>query len=328
MDTSAIGSGKLPVIKRVLFLGGNRFKEDGPLLHFVSVCTRLNIECAVISDDQRSFYPTESMGLLNECLLEKDVDLFTTDKLSLDMLKQYKEDNTLVFCVNCKWILSKEMIEMFPGRVFNYHNSALPEQRGAACHSWRLMQSIDFTRLTIHAVSPEIDKGEIVLQEEIKFDKSISSLTQSYKFFAPKEAELFSKFLNGDINSYKKSDVPSFYWPKLSTNINGYIDWSWTAREIISFCHAFDHPFEGAATFLNGAKVNFSDVVVADELSSFHPFQVGLIYRIDTNGIYVATRVGGVCVKNVNSEIDIRFREGLRFITPPDVLLSALTTKV
>jgi hypothetical protein len=38
--------------------------------------------------------------------------------------------------------------------------------------------------------------------------------------------------------------------------------------------------------------------------------------------------VGGICVRNVNSEIDIRFREGLRFITPSDVLLSALTTKV
>ena len=315
-------------IRRIIFIGGNRFKEDGPLLEFVDICIKSNIACDVISDQERSVYPTESMGTLSECLNERGIKLHSIDKLSVEIFRNYEDKDTLIFCVNCKWILSSEMINIFPGRVFNYHNSALPEQRGAACHSWRLMQSINFTRLTIHEVSPAIDKGKVYIEDTIEFDKSISNLTQSYQFISSREGELFSNFLKRDSKPSDQLEGGSYYWPKLSTEVNGYINWSWSAEEIVAFCNAFDKPFDGASTFLMGSRARFSNVMTADEGHSFHPFQAGLIYRISESDIYIATRQGGICVKELKLNKSINIRAGLRFVTPTDVLFSALTTQV
>lgn len=315
-------------VKKIIFIGGNRFKEDGPLLEFVDICIESNIPCEVISDQERSFYPTESKGTLSECLDERGIKLISIDKLSKEILRNYKEEGALIFCVNCKWIFSSAMINMFPGRVFNYHNSALPEQRGASAHSWRLMQGINFTRLTIHEVSPEIDKGKIYLQDTIEFDESITNLTQSYQFISSREVRLFSKFLKSDLKPSDQLDGNTFYWPKLSTEVHGFINWSWSAKEIVAFCNAFDKPFAGASTFLKGSRVRFSNVVTSEEIYNFHPFQAGLIYRIIESDIYIATRQGGICVKELKLNNSINIREGLRFVTPPDKTLAALTTQV
>ena len=121
-------------------------------------------------------------------------------------------------------------------------------------------------------MSPEIDKGMVYIQDTIEFDKSISNLTQSCQFISSREAELFSNFLKGDCKPLDQLDGGSYYWPKLSTEVNGYINWSWSAKEIVAFCNAFVKPFDG--------------------------------------------------------EKSINIRAGLRFVTPPDVLFSALTTQV
>ena len=315
-------------IKKIVFIGGNRFKEDGPLLEFIDICIKFNIACEVISDKERSAYPSQSMGTLSECLKDRDIKLLTIDTLSVETMRNYKDKNTLIFCVNCKWIIPSEILNMFPKRIFNYHNSALPEQRGSACHSWRLMQGISFTRLTIHEVSLEIDKGRVYIEDQINFDKSISNLAQSYEFISSSETKLFSNFLNNDLKPYEQFEVNSFYWPRLSNEVNGFINWSWSAEEIVAFCNAFDKPFAGASTFIKGSKVNFSNVEIAYEDYSFHPFQAGLIYRVRGSDLFVAARQGGICVKELKLSENINIREGLRFVTPDDVLLSALTTQI
>ena len=79
-------------IKRIVFIGGNRFKENGPLLNFIDVCIDSNIDCVVISDQDRSLYPTSSLGNFSESLEIKQIDLLSIDKLSVDILKNYEDD--------------------------------------------------------------------------------------------------------------------------------------------------------------------------------------------------------------------------------------------
>ena len=190
------------------------------------------------------------------------------------------------------------------------------------------MQGIDYTRLTIHEVIAGVDKGRIFAQEEINFDYNINNLTQSYNFISQQETKLFNDFLNGKINIIEQIDTESFYWPRLSTPLHGYINWSWSASEIVSFCAAFDQPYDGATTFLYDSTVLFSNVKKVNERFKFHPFQSGLIYRINKTGVFIATREGGLCVSKISIEPERPLRVGLRFVTPPDVMFSALTATV
>ena len=39
-----------------------------------------------------------------------------------------------IFSVNCHWILKKRTSSICEKKIFNFHNSSLPEQQGAGCH--------------------------------------------------------------------------------------------------------------------------------------------------------------------------------------------------
>jgi len=56
------------------------------------------------------------------------------------------------------------------------------------------------------------------------------------------------------------------------------------------------------------------------------PFQAGLIYRINDSEVYIAARKGGICVKDLKADKSKKIRVSLRFVTPPEILFSALTS--
>jgi methionyl-tRNA formyltransferase len=145
------------------------------------------------------------------------------------------------------------------------------------------------------------------------------------------ETKLFIDFMESINKKRKKqNEKKSFYWPKLNTLSNGYIDWSWNAKDIVLFCKAFSEPFDGASTFIGNNRIHFLDVELVDNNIKFHPFQSGLIYRIVRGSYYVATNKGAIRINKytIKDKInDSKFKLGQRFITPYKKLYSALTTK-
>ena len=110
-----------------------------------------------------------------------------------------------------------------------------------------------------------------------------------------KENNIFDKFIsfiksNQFPIGIKQIEKLSFYWPRLNSNIDGRIQWDWSPREIINFIRAFSHPFEGAFTYIKDKKLRILDCHTHNDNLNFHPFQNGLIYRIDKQYIFL---VGG-----------------------------------
>ena len=56
------------MIKKIIFIGGNRYNEDGPLLDFVDICNNQEIDVLLLSDRQRINYPTKSYGSFKNAL--------------------------------------------------------------------------------------------------------------------------------------------------------------------------------------------------------------------------------------------------------------------
>ena len=52
----------------------------------------------------------------------------------------------------------------------------------------------------------------------------------------------------------------STYWPRLKTDINGWVDWSLKIDSIERFICAFDEPYSGAKTFLGNKTVSLKSV--------------------------------------------------------------------
>jgi len=73
------------------------------------------------------------------------------------------------------------------------------------------------------------------------------------------------------------------------------------------------------------------DVSVEYNDGPFHPFQAGLIYKINTTGVYVASRDGTIIVHQIIGEGDKRLEQhvknGQRFYTPLNILEKAMMFK-
>ena len=65
----------------------------------------------------------------------------------------------------------------------------------------------------------------------------------------------------------------SIYWPRLSTEHHGYVDWSWSLKDIERFICAFDEPYPGASTYIGSRKVHLKEGYADFNDGLFHPFQ-------------------------------------------------------
>jgi len=311
------------LFNKIIIIGGNRFGEDGPIFDFILACESRGIDLVLVMNRERSGYPTTNGASLLELVTKKNIVSHIVESLEPDFFSAFNDDSCAVFTINCTWIIKPWLIDLFKGRIFNYHNSELPGQRGAACHSWRLMQRNRRSAMTIHRITPDIDKGPIVHSKPIAYPDSENSLKDVYAFLSKYERSFFEEFLEGNFNVDNGVSGKSFYWPRLSTSKNGFIDWSWSAIDIHSFCQAFDDPFDGASSFVKGSRVHLKKTSIDDTDVFFHPYQAGLIYRRDSSTIWVACIGGGLRVENVNPNCPQLLKEGARLATPMDVLYEA-----
>ena len=119
----------------------------------------------------------------------------------------------------------------------------------------------------------------------------------------------------------------SLYWPRLCTDVHGYVDWAWTLKQVEQFIAAFDAPYKGVVTFLNQEKVRLKKgySIVSD--GTFHPFQVGIIYKIRGDCVFVAMEQGSLVIQDIRDEdgddIISNLKVGDRFFTPSRYLEKA-----
>ncbi len=82
----------------------------------------------------------------------------------------------LIFLAGFMKIVPASFVEKWTGKLFNLHPSLLPKYKGLKAIE-RAFEAQDTIGVTIHHVVPEVDAGEIVLQEIAVTKQEISHLT-------------------------------------------------------------------------------------------------------------------------------------------------------
>lgn len=230
------------------------------------------------------------------------------------------------------WIFSRDFIDRFSGQLVNFHGSRLPQNRGGGGFSWRIMRGDREGAALIHQVDEGVDTGNIILVETYTFPRSCRIPLDYTVYFLEKYSVLLDYFFDKiqkrqDFSVTEQDEAVSTYWPRLNTDIHGFIDWRWRLSEIERFICAFDDPYAGAISFLNGKKVRIKKVHADSKDGSFHPFQSGIIYRIDTRKIFVAAQEGSLVIEHVlddaGNDIISSLRVGDRFSVPENLLEEA-----
>ncbi len=318
---------------KIILFGGNRKDEDGPMMHFIKLLKQSGVGITVISDPIHLGMKLRKGTTLKEALEEESIEYLVCNKLDKELLSQFVDSNTVGVSFNSSWIFKKDIIDLFNGNLFNYHNARLPEEQGAAAYSWKILLANSSGELNFHKVEVGIDEGETVWSIQFDFPDSCNTCADFLRFMEEKEQVVFSDFLNlylldnsrGGHFKQEKKDASrlAYYWPRLDTNIHGFINWDWSHKEIQLFMNAFSKPHAGASSFYGGKRVHFHDVEILDN-NHFHPFQAGLVFRKSDSEIFIAAKGGAVIVKTVLNEdgqnITVGIKLGRRFYTPVEYL--------
>ncbi len=228
------------------------------------------------------------------------------------------------------YTFDKKTIDLFEGRLFDFMVIKLPQYRGGAHFTWQILREDRSGCWNIQLINEEMkpgvyDSGEIIKTREFVIPQWARIPKDYFKVSDEEGIKLFNEFLDEiqagkEFELVKLQEVFSLYFPRLYTLKHAYINWSWSTNEIEAFICAFDDPYPGASTFLNGKRVFLKDCQAHYAEGKFHPFMSGLIYRIHKGKVFVASKDGALLICKVHNEegenIISHLKIGQRFYTP------------
>jgi methionyl-tRNA formyltransferase len=247
------------------------------------------------------------------------------------------DSESIMMTPSSEWIFRQNDIDRFGGRVVNIHGSYLPEMKGGGGVSWNALMGSEHGGVTIHMVDVGIDTGDILLQKKYDFPKNPICLEQYTNLAEEENINAIISFLDGVMNglTFERTSQDlngGSYWPRLKTEIHGYINWTWPVDKIQKFIIAFGSPYSGAKSFVSDNPFNIMKSSILIDGFDYHPFQYGIIYKVASNDIFVAANGGSLIIHNINrpdgKEINMKKLLGNRFITPEEKLNQAMGERV
>ena len=243
-------------------------------------------------------------------------------------------DGTLALSFGAAWIFRPAFIARFNGRLLNLHPARLPQDRGAGGFSWQILRDNRLGCCLLHEVDAGVDTGPVVKSRSFVFPPSCRTPADYMAAYIGESRTLLREFFEEvragrEFTAMPQAEYLSSYWPRLSTEHHGYIDWTWKLTDIECFIRAFDEPFRGASSFINGRRAFLKGGFADIGGGHFHPFQSGLVFRKSEGLLMVATEGGALGITHVAGEdgqdLMGAIQLGDRFHTPRDLLEKALT---
>jgi methionyl-tRNA formyltransferase len=318
----------LEVINRVLLLGG------GNLLFRLAEWSKMKgFEVLVITSPRHAQEIVDDLGVnLKDKVENAGIKIVVLDSIESDdaRIAVGSVANTFAISIGAAWIFKKLTIDnLFQGKLFNLHGTRLPQNRGGGGFSWQIMMGNRFGFCLIHRVEEGIDTGDIMLAKEFLYPYSCRIPKDFISFYEKQNFIFVTSIIDAglQINQLKPISQPEYlstYWPRLHTPSHGWIDWSWSVTELERFICAFDDPYSGAQTFLNGRLVRIKKVSANFQDGYSHPAQIGFIYRISKGWICVACKGGAIIIEELFGENGDSFLDkvqvGDALFTPFDFL--------
>ncbi len=238
------------------------------------------------------------------------------------------------------FIFTQYDIDQFSGNLINSHGAPLPEFKGGGGFSWRILQGDKRGASLMHLVSTKVDEGKIVFRNDFKFSKNeILPIDYERKQLSKDRENILpwlDSILNGnskikEITPEKGNEVyRESYFPRLQTDIHGFIDWKIDIDSIQSFIQAFSRPYSGASTFIKGEKIRILNCTISAK-TFVHPFLYGLITNIEEESFQICSKGGFLRVKFNDLMYEnkiIKLYLGDRLYTPESYLEKAISSRV
>ena len=97
----------------------------------------------------------------------------------LDLLFDKIDEFDFIISYGYRYIIAEEIVDKFKERAINLHISFLPWNRGSDPNLWSVLEDTP-KGVTIHYIAIGLDKGDIIIQKEIKIREE-NTLEETYQ---------------------------------------------------------------------------------------------------------------------------------------------------
>lgn len=239
---------------------------------------------------------------LKNFLKFNNIKYITTKKLSVKILEKLDLKRSIIISAGSPWIFDKKIIKKFGNNFYNIHQSPLPSMRGSVA-SYIILYEIRAFQTCLHKVTPGIDTGNVVYRKSFIIPSNLKIPKEINVFLQLKNREMLKEFLdnykkNEPINE-KQNNFFASYNKRLSSKINGWIDWSMNIDDLDRFIRAYGDPYGGANTFLSNSKVKIEDIEKSRNEPARHPEEIGCVLRKFENYLVVSVNGGTLYIKKI-----------------------------
>lgn len=319
-------------MKHVVFFGA-----DDLVYQAGKWCMGNGVACTVITNAAQSTRSLSDGRPFSVAAEAAGMRTMVADSLSQIEAKKMVSTPASSFCISigAPWIFSKAFLQSLGNTIYNLHGTRLPKERGGNLFSWQILMGVRVGTCLLHEITENIDDGPIIRYEEFIYPAHCRKPVDYVQHYQQKNTEFLVRLLS-DLKSgsiqFLQTGQPEYlssYWPRLSADLNGWIDWSWCVREIKRFICAFDDPYPGARTKHRGRIVVLKDVYAQSADGVTHPFQAGLVYRNNGKWLNVSVPGGELLICSVTDlagrSVLQEMKPGDRFYSTPDDLNSGKT---
>ncbi len=230
-----------------------------------------------------------------------------------EFLEELKSYNADIFVVVAYGKLIPRSIFSLPELgTINLHPSLLPKYRGAAPVEWAIINGESETGVTVQMINEKLDAGDIVLQEKLLLDDTITS-GELYELVMPLGEELVLRSIEllskGKDPLVQQDHEKATYCGKIDREL-AQIKWNRTASEIHNLVRGLN-PKPAAWTTFRGMNIKiWKTAPFSDENLKLNP---GRVIRYNKKHLLAGTGNGIIEILEIQPENKKRM-EGLAFI--------------
>ena len=189
--------------------------------------------------------------------------------------------------------------------------------------SYVILYDIRAFQSCIHKVNTGIDTGNVVYRKSFLIPSSARTPLEVNNFLQNKNRIMVKEFIKKftemeKIYDEKQNYFFSSYNKRLSSKINGWIDWSLDVDDLDRFIRAFDNPYNGAQTFIGNIKVSIKNIEKSKNEGARHPEEIGKVLRKFEEYIVVSVLNGTLYIREIlknNKNIINKIKAGDKLYT-------------
>jgi len=283
---------------RIIYMGTPEFSV--PALQRLAFESEFTVCLAVTQPDRPKGRGKKLMpSPVKQSALELGIEIFQPEKINsieaAEKLLSLEPDFFVVAAFG--QILSQKILDIPQIYPINIHASLLPKYRGPSPIQAAILNMDDLTGVTTMVMAKEMDKGDILISRSTPVSEHDTAEDLHERL-----GEIGADLIVNTIHAILKKEcfpIPQDHskasYVKMLKKGDGRINWNLSSRKIQAHINAMT-PWPGAFSSLGNKHIKIFKAIAMEPP---FPFDPGIIFLCDEDGIHVSTGKGSLVIREL-----------------------------